>query len=153
MIGSGGGCARFIDVFFRDSKTIIVTETNPKEMPEEQRTRMPEEQRISLPGYGRDWRAYAGACAVAGALTLSVRFFTRRTHLPLAVAEPAMVYSRRMASRAFMYATCINIFAGIGIVAASAHYCEIDNVRFQNYRFLIGAVSGCETPCTPCILS
>jgi hypothetical protein len=93
--------------------------SNPADQPERQ----------SLPGHGRDWRYYAAACTVAGAITATVPFFTRRTHLPMSVTEPAMVYSRRMASRAFMYATCINMFAGIGIVAASAFYCEIDNVR------------------------
>lgn len=93
-----------------------------------------ESPRESLSGHGRDWRYYAGACGVAGALTASVRLWTRRTHLPLSVPEPPMVYSRRMASRAFLYATCINIFAGIGIVAAAAFYCEIDNVRSEVSR-------------------
>ena len=68
---------------------------------------------------------------MAAALTAGVPYATRRTHLPLNIPEPDMVYARRCAQRAFLYATCINVFAGISIVGATAIYCEIDNVRIS----------------------
>jgi hypothetical protein len=88
-------------------------------------------QRIPLPGSMRDPSRYVLACAVAGAFTLAVPVFTRRTHLPLSVPEPDMIYAKRISSRAFLYATCINVYVGIGLTAAACYYCEIDNVRLS----------------------
>ena len=87
-----------------------------------QQTRQPR------PGFMRDGRRYAYALLLATGVTALVPVATRRRHLPLTIPEPAALYAKRMASRAFMYATCINIYLGIGITAAACYSCEIDNM-------------------------
>ncbi len=69
------------------------------------------------------------SAAVAGLTVLIPSVFTRRTHLPLSITEPPMLYARRMSTRAFLYATSINMFAGIGITAGVSYYCEVDSVQ------------------------
>jgi hypothetical protein len=87
----------------------------------------PHANRVPLPGPMRDASRYAMAVGLATSLTALVPVATRRTHLPLVIPEPEMVYARRMSTRAFLYATCINVYLGIGVTAAACYYCEADS--------------------------
>lgn len=85
-------------------------------------------ERQSLPGNMRDWRTYAVATAFTSSFVLLSRHMTRRVHLPLSVPEPLAEYSRRLANRAFLYATALNAYAAIGITASTCFYCQADSV-------------------------